>query len=133
MYRPIVFALLGALVVVLTAWLGLAEMLGAHPFWDVQVALVGAPTGALIAMFLGWLERSGAAFLTGATILIAGVVMAIGGKMAFAASYAEDQLAGALWYYGWITIFIGVTLVLAALFNRASGLAGRRSAPPPLG
>ncbi|SMC52652.1 hypothetical protein [Primorskyibacter flagellatus] len=133
MYRPIVSALFGALAVILTVWLGLGELLGAHPFWDVQVALVGAPIGALIAMLLGWLERSGAALLAGAAILIVGLVMAMRGKMAFASSYAEDLFSGALWYYGWITIFIGAALAIAALFSRASGLAGRPSAPPPLG
>ena len=133
MYRPIISALLGVCVILLAAWLGLAALLGAHPSWEVQVALIGAPIGALLAMLLGWLERGRTAFFAGLIFAAVGLPLAMRGKAAFDASYAEDQLAGVFWYYGWVAIFIGVTLALSVLISRASGPAGRLSAPPPLG
>jgi hypothetical protein len=132
MYRPILIALLTACAVILAALLGLLTVLGAHPFWSVQVALIGASLGALIAMFLGWSDRIGIAFLVGVVVSVLGLVAALRGKAAFAASYAEDHFAGSLWYFGWIAACIGITLALAAVAIRASGQAGRRSAPPPL-
>ena len=132
MYRPIISALIGGLFVIAMSWFGLAALAGAHPGWDMQVALIGAPLGALLAMLLGWMERVRAAFIAGVVTSALAYALALRGKAAFAASYAEDQLAGMLWYNGWIGLCVGVTLALSAVLNRASIPAGRRSAPPPL-
>ena len=97
---------------VLLAQSGLFVRLGAHPWWGVQTALIGAPIGASLAM-LPWLD--GKRFILGSAVLGLSAAAAMYGKSQFAASYAEDAFAGALWYYGWIGIALGDALIVAAL------------------
>lgn len=112
---PYIFA---ALVVILGANAGLTETLGAHPFWSIRVAWVGVPLGliaAVAAKHLGgrWALRT-ALFLIGAAIAYA---IAVAGKDRFAASFAEDVLAGQLWYFGWIATCAFAAALIAAAFS----------------
>jgi hypothetical protein len=48
-------------------------------------------------------------------VLLAAGTAAYFGKMQFAASFAEDRLAGQAWYFGWI----GVVAAIGALISSA--------------
>lgn len=96
------------------ALLGMSRALGAHPWWDVQTALIGAPIGVavgLVAMVLPRWSRVGAAV----TVLACAALAAGWGKAEFAASFAENALAGRLWYFGWMGVAAGVSAVLVTL------------------
>ena len=56
-----------------------------------------------------------------ALLVVAGVMTTIG-KTNFAASYAEDALAGRFWYFGWIPLMASGFGVIASL---ASGILRR--------
>ncbi len=107
-------AVLALAVTVAAAWLGLTGALGAHPFWDVQVALIGAPLGVVAAALGLRVTRRppGVALVLGGALAVAAVLAAWWGKTAFVASYAEDRLAGLFWYYGWIAACTGVAAVI---------------------
>ena len=96
---------------------GLTLTLGAHPFWSARIAWIGAPVGAMLAVILarggGWRAVIGFAILTAATLALAHY-----GKTAFAASYAEDRLAGRVWYFGWIGTCAGFAAMLTAAGHR---------------
>ena len=112
---PYIFA---ALVVIVSANAGLTETLGAHPFWSISVAWIGVPVGLVLAilvkrMGLAWVYRV-LAFLA---LAIAAYAVAVTGKERFAASFAEDTMAGRMWYFGWIAICGFVAALVAALFS----------------
>ena len=88
---------LAAILVILSAALGLSQTLGAHPFWSTQIALIGAPAGAVLAIILRFATRFQWASVLAAMVLTGlALAMAHMGKTRFAASYAEDVQAGAL-------------------------------------
>ncbi len=90
----------------------LPHLLGAHPWWSQSVILIGLPIGVILA---GIFARTGVGHLTQLLITtgLAGLSFGIAtwGKARFAASYAEDVLAGQMWYVGWIA-----TCALTAAF-----------------
>jgi len=93
--------------------LGLTGLLGAHPFWAVKVGYIGALVGLVLAVGFWWMRVGFGLKLTlaaGLLILAAGVAAL--GKARFAASYAEDALAGKMWFFGWIGIVVAVFLTL---------------------
>ncbi len=95
--------ILGSAVIIALAYAGLSGALGAHPWWDQTVALIGAPVGAVLAAALARLtDRRTRWLLAAAALLIASLAAAHFGKVRFAASFAEDTLAGRFWYFGWI-------------------------------
>lgn len=112
---PYIFA---ALVVIICANAGLAEALGAHPFWAVRVAWVGVPIGLILAIGakrvgLAWVMR-----ILGFLICLAGAyAVASFGKERFAASFAEDTFAGRMWYFGWIAVTGFAAALVAAVFS----------------
>ena len=112
---PYIFA---ALVVILAANSGLTETLGAHPFWAISVAWIGVPIGLVLALTsktlgVAWLLRV-AFFLL---CVVAAYALAALGKERFAASYAEDRLAGQMWYFGWVASTCAGTALIAAIFS----------------
>ncbi len=118
--------LLALAVPVGAASLGLAGALGAHPFWELQVALIGAPLGvvaAAVGLRVTRLPPGAAPVLWGA-LAVAAALAAWWGKTAFVASYAEDRLAGLFWYYGWIAGCAGVG---AAIYSTARLLPRARA------
>jgi len=98
---------------------GAAAMAGAHPFWAGQVFLLGAPAGAALFLGLRWLGLS-LPWMIGLGLggTAAAYALAALGKARFAASFAEDTLAGRLWHFGWIGVAAAGTLLLAALVRR---------------
>ena len=112
---PYLFA---AIVVILGANIGLTEILGAHPFWAVSIAWVGVPIGliaAFVVKHLGWSWRIRS--LTFLVCLAIAYGVAHFGKDRFAASFAEDALAGRMWYFGWIAVAATATASMAAIFS----------------
>jgi hypothetical protein len=108
MNRLILTPLIAFAVPVALAWLGLTNLLGAHIWWDVKTILIGAPIGLVLAFLLA--EKWDARVKRTAVwvfLLIAAFVVAKYGQTAFANSYAEDQVAGKLWYFGWIATGAG--------------------------
>ncbi|WP_424970950.1 hypothetical protein [Dinoroseobacter sp. S76] len=94
---------------------GLPRTLGAHPFWATQVLWIGAPIGLLLALLATLRGHGRLGLLGGIALSAAAYGTATYGRIAFAASYAEDALAGQLWYFGWIALATGAALALASL------------------
>ena len=93
--------------------------LGAHPFWAAQVLVLGAIFGFVLALFPS--KNRAAKLVVFSVITAVSACAAAFGKTRFAASYAEDQFAGQLWYFGWfgITIFGFATIAaIAAAFSQ---------------
>lgn len=110
------------LVPVVLAYSGIFRLLGAHPWWDLKTALIGAPMGCLAGLGLlrfGPVARR----VTGLALLALAIAVASYGKTQFAASYGEDAFAGKLWYFGWIGVAAGMCAALIAI------LAPRRGKP----
>ncbi|MBO9478221.1 hypothetical protein J7382_11805 [Shimia sp. R11_0] len=100
--RHLLPALIAAILMAIFIALDTGRSLGAHPWWSQKTLLIGAPIGLLLATLAGFKLRPMP--LTIATML--GAILAFAtakyGQTQFAASYAEDQLAGQLWYLGWV-------------------------------
>ncbi|MEJ1998991.1 MAG: hypothetical protein P8X51_12310 [Maritimibacter sp.] len=107
----------------LTSFLGLPEALGAHPWWAVKSGVIGSVIGA--AAVIGWRllfkNARGITWIALAGLIAAGF-SAVLGKQEFAASYAENALAGRFWFFGWIAIsaclFALLASILIARFGR---------------
>ncbi len=88
-------------------------MLGGHPFWSASATYLGIGIGALLATLSyvmltkrnRWGKLHLAIFLS---IAIFGITASTYGKIDFVASYAEDRLAGRIWYYGFIAFIAGI-------------------------
>ncbi|CUH54410.1 hypothetical protein [Shimia marina] len=100
--RHLLPALIAAILMALFIALDTGRSLGAHPWWSQKTLLIGALIGLFLATLAGLKLRPMP--LTVATML--GTILAFAtakyGQTQFAASYAEDQLAGQLWYLGWM-------------------------------
>ncbi|MGB0438946.1 MAG: hypothetical protein ACPGFC_02430 [Paracoccaceae bacterium] len=95
--------ILPLLLIAVAYGLDLAKILGAHPWWSRDVVLYGALGGGSLAGGVLWLSARPAAWALGFWALAGGgVSVATWGKTQFVASYAEDALAGQLWFFGWI-------------------------------
>ena len=98
----IVSVLLTALVLYLA---DVPTRAGAHPRWADQVLLSGVIIGTVLALISQWIPAQmrlvGFSILAGLSYLVAW-----SGKERFAASYAEDVLAGQMWYFGWHALCI---------------------------
>ncbi|NNE80122.1 MAG: hypothetical protein HKN18_07595 [Silicimonas sp.] len=108
--------LVAAMIVITAANFGLSQSLGAHPFWSVNVAWLGVPLGLLIAFLFRtrrWLLRIGVF----AVLLAAAGLTAHWGRLGFAASFAEDKLAGQFWYFGWIAVAAFATALITAILT----------------
>lgn len=97
----------------------LTRLAGAHPWWSNGVILIGVPLGLTLGLglvFLGKPRRVATLSGVGAVIALA---VAFIGKARFAASLAEDALAGRMWYFGWIAFCaLATAAVLSALWPR---------------
>lgn len=111
-------ALIGALFAVFAAGaiLGLPEALGAHPFWAVRAGVIGSAIGAACLILLLWLGLS-----SGRILVLSGICLILSsgaawfGKRAFAASFAEDVLAGRFWFFGWFAIAASLFVLVGIL------------------
>lgn len=111
---------LTALIALIAGITGIATQLGAHPWWASQVVMIGAPIGIVLGLALWALRLNRVLRLCIAVIALAAAFgVAKYGQIGFANSYAEDQLAGKLWYMGWIaTSVAGSVLLMAAARSR---------------
>ena len=115
MSRIISAVLLGAIIPVAAAFVGVNQALGAHPYWAMSTALIGVPFGLVWALILFRRIPRWFLILSLASITALGIAAAWYGKTQFAASYAEDVLAGRFWYYGWFLIPAGVAGLITAV------------------
>lgn len=115
-------AALVSLALVATALLGGVQALGAHPWWDLKVSLIGAGLGSAVAVALG---RPGGMWLAwaGLMLMVVAFLTARYGMTEFAASYAEDRFAGQLWFFGWIAT---CSAAVTALAGAGIALGGAR-------
>ncbi len=85
---------------------------GAHPFWAEKVIWIGAPIGLFAFVITNRFALVIQAILGFAVAALASLA-AVQGKAIFAASYAENALAGQAWYFGWIGVCAGLTLFVS--------------------
>ena len=110
---------IAAICVIIAAYYGASRALGAHPFWSLKIAWIGTPIGlclALAAHNRRWIVRIA---LFAALLVIAGA-FAHFGRLRFAASFAEDRLAGQFWFYGWIAVAAFSAALIAAILTPGS-------------
>lgn len=96
-------AIIATLAILAFVYFGGAEALGAHPRWGMKIAYLAIASGLLMA-FLAALagQRWQLQLITFSTLLVISIAITTYGKTQFAASYAEDDFAGKLWFFGWI-------------------------------
>jgi hypothetical protein len=97
---------------------------GAHPWWSQKVVLMGGGVALLLtALFTFWNKATLLRTVLFGALAVVAYLVADYGKTQFAASYAEDAVAGQMWYFGWLTLsaFAGLALgsALQLLFKRA--------------
>lgn len=116
-------AAIAALVILAFVFFGGSVTLGAHPFWGMKIAYFAIAAGVLmstLATLAG--QRSQLQLVTFATLLVISIAVTLYGKTQFAASYAEDDVAGKLWFFGWIAglaaSFSIITALIAIRLNR---------------
>lgn len=128
--RHLIPALAAAVLMAALIAFDVARPLGAHPWWSQQTLLIGAPVGLLFATLAG-LRLNALPVLALSAI---GLALAFGvakyGQLQFAASYAEDQLAGQLWHFGWIATGLFAAATFTAALNTT--VAAFRSTTKPL-
>lgn len=100
--------------------------LGAHPQWAQSVVSIGAPIGLFGFMALIKTNKT-VLSAVGIAGLVAAYVTAVTGKARFVASYADDTIAGQMWFYGWIAActfaVFAVSAVAQRLTDRSRGLS----------
>lgn len=112
-------AAVAAAVLVAAGYLGIGQALGAHPFWAIKVVWIGVGIGAVLFGLSRFWTTSGLVKLSIALVLLAGSAgVTMLGKARFAASYAEDFVAGRMWFLGWMALVAATFLVLALLLAR---------------
>ncbi|ARU88671.1 hypothetical protein [Pseudomonas sp. M30-35] len=96
-------AVIAALAILAFVYFGGPAALGAHPRWGMKIAYLAIASG-LVMLFLATLASRRWQFqlITFSTLLIISIAITTYGKTQFAASYAEDDFAGKLWFFGWV-------------------------------
>lgn len=103
-----------ALITIAIAYAGFPRYLGAHPWWAHSTAAIGAGAGIVATLLLRATSLSSSVrMLVALLFLAAALYAAIWGGTTFAESYAENALAGRVWYFGWIASATASTLVLS--------------------
>ncbi|WP_412555380.1 hypothetical protein [Shimia sp. MIT1388] len=115
--RHLLPALIAALFMGALIALDIARPLGAHPWWSQKTLMIGALFGLILAPLAGLKLRPLPLTITFAIITALAFAIAKYGQTQFAASYAEDQFAGKLWYVGWIATGATLTATLTAAFT----------------
>lgn len=120
--RELVTGALTAAVLVLLAYQGVTEMLGAHPWWAFKVGYFGVIIGVVIYVVQSfWRGSFATKVLMISVALLAMTVTVWIGKARFSASYAEDAVAGKMWFFGWIGIVAALFLLVVHLFGKRRG------------
>lgn len=106
-------------------WAGGMLALGAHPWWAMKAGYLGTAIGVLVWLGLRAAGLRGRVRLAlAATALLVAAVATGVGKARFAASFAEDALAGRFWFFGWIAVMAAGFAVIATL---AGAILGRKA------
>ncbi|MBO6898614.1 MAG: hypothetical protein JJ868_14675 [Shimia sp.] len=127
--RHLLPALTAALLMAALVALDIARPLGAHPWWSQKTLLIAAPIGLILATLAGLKLRPIPLAITFAIATALAFATAKYGQTQFAASYAEDQLAGKLWYFGWIATGATLTALLTALINYVTNRHRQSNSP----
>lgn len=104
------------LAMIMASVLGLPEALGAHPLWAVKTGGIGSLGGLGIyaALRMSGVRPAVLAALAGIGLLA--TVYAISqGKLIFAASLAENAIAGRVWFFGWFGVMAAACVLLCSL------------------
>jgi hypothetical protein len=125
--RPELLAALAvALLLAAASWLGLAQALGAHPWWAARSGAIGG--GLMLLIYLPsralGLPPKPIALAAGLSLIIA-LLAAHFGKATFIAADDFRPGAGRAWYLGTIAAWINLGLLLTAL--AATRLSRRRN------
>ena len=105
-------------ITVIAAHYGVPKSLGAHPFWAISIAWTGAPIGVVLAFAFRALKwRWTTRILIFMVLLTVADTAAHQGRLAFAASFAENTLAGHFWYVGWIATAASAAGLIASLLT----------------
>ncbi len=123
--RHLLPALIAAFLMATLIALDIARPLGAHPWWSQKTFLIGTPIGLILATLAGLKIRPLPLTLTFAITTALAFATAKYGQTQFAASYAEDALAGKLWYFGWIATGVFSAATLTAMGSALTGRVGR--------
>ena len=126
--RHLLPALIAAFFMAALIALDIARPLGAHPWWSQKTLLIGAPIGLILATLAGLKLRPLPLTITFAIATALAFATTKYGQTQFAASYAEDALAGQLWYFGWIATGATLAATLTATFT-ALAKTRRRNKP----
>lgn len=112
----IVIAIAVAAALVAASLGGLPRILGAHPWWAQQTGIIGSIGGAALWLILRRVGVPVALLLITAALTFAASIAAVHfGKQVFAASFAENALAGRFWYLGWYALAGSTALLIATL------------------
>lgn len=126
--------LISILLAIIAAYIahisGLWVDIGAHPGWSQSVTIIGALIGLalFIAMQFTLLKMPSKTkvlhIALTALILLAYVATTLG-KREFVNSFAENDLAGLFWFYGFIafvgTLVNGIALIIGKALNKIKG------------
>ena len=97
-------------------------MLGAHPWWAFKVGYFGVIIGVVIYVVQSfWHGSFSTKALMISVALLAMTVTVWIGKARFSASYAEDAVAGKMWFFDWIGIVAALFLLVVHLFGKRRG------------
>lgn len=108
-----------SVLLALAGWLGVTRALGAHPYWAQQVVWIGiAIGGAVFVLSRLWHRHRWMKLALAAVLLGLSYAVAEEGKARFAASFAEDFMAGRMWYFGWMAVVAFAFVLLAILTAR---------------
>ena len=125
---PLISAVTALVGIFAAYFAGLWPILGGHPYWSQSATYIGAGIGVVVFAALwfatilpGWQVKYIA--VTMLAVLVIAFVVSTLGKREFVGSYAENRLAGRIWYYGFIA-FIAALLSSAAIGVQA--VLGRR-------
>ncbi|NNE88201.1 MAG: hypothetical protein HKN27_09005 [Silicimonas sp.] len=111
------YVLAGAIVVIASHY-GIPKSLGAHPFWAITTAWIGAPIGLVLAFTVRAMKwRWATRLLVFIALLAIAGTAAHQGRLIFAASFAENTLAGQFWYLGWIASAAFAAALIASILT----------------
>ncbi len=110
-----VVALAVALALAAASWLGLSEMLGAHPWWAARCGVYGAGIGFATYLVLRAMRLRPAHLVLAATLSLAIAVITVRiNKGVFVSAADFDANAGRNWFFGWIAIWAALALLIPA-------------------
>ncbi len=115
----IIAAAIAATVIFAFTYFGGPAALGAHPFWADKVGYLGLQIGVVIWLGLALTSLPNRWTLRlSALALVASGAIAWFGKTRFAASYAEDAMAGQFWFLGAIGLATMALVLIAAIIKQ---------------